>query len=336
MTLSEAGQDAFNPQADAGPNVDANGVVVWTRSDGSNLRVQSARRRDVVGFPRPKGASPMRASRWCRPTTSAPPANRTHGPSLVFPSCNPPVALVCVLTVGTPDANGFAANSVSSVRFKAVAGNPATEANEADVACDRQDRRRAQQPEPCTDYTGSLVAISVNLQITDHRNADGAAGAGTVQAFPLDWSVQCVGDGRHHQGRDCNATTSINALLPGAVLESKRTIWELGQVVVKDAGAERHRLRRLPADLRRRRRDDVHAPGHLRPLDAQGPSKRPWRAPAGRPQVFLRPRVMGPGRRRYPFDHPRGSRGSFLYLDRLGPADRLDPEEWLAEKYESR
>jgi len=45
---------------------------------------------------------------------------------------------------------------------------------------------------------------------------------------------------------------------------------------------------------------------------------------------------MGLVRRRYPFGHPRGSRGSFCSFDRLGPADRLDPEEWLAEKYESR
>src|SRR5215207_2282445 len=55
-TLSQGGEDAFNPQADAGPAVDANGVVVWTRSDGTNLRVQSSRRADVVGAPRPKSA----------------------------------------------------------------------------------------------------------------------------------------------------------------------------------------------------------------------------------------------------------------------------------------
>jgi hypothetical protein len=45
---------------------------------------------------------------------------------------------------------------------------------------------------------------------------------------------------------------------------------------------------------------------------------------------------MGPGRRRYPFGHPRGSRGSFCITTGSAPADRLDPEEWLAEKYESR
>ena len=31
-TLSDGGRDAFNPKADAGPDIDANGVTVWTRS----------------------------------------------------------------------------------------------------------------------------------------------------------------------------------------------------------------------------------------------------------------------------------------------------------------
>src|SRR5215210_1360079 len=39
-TLSEGGQDSFNPKADAGPDVDANAAIVWTRSDGTKLRVQ--------------------------------------------------------------------------------------------------------------------------------------------------------------------------------------------------------------------------------------------------------------------------------------------------------
>ena len=38
------------------------------------------------------------------------------------------------------------------------------------------------------------------------------------------------------RGSDCTTTTSLNAILPGAVLEIKRTIWEMGQVTVRDAG----------------------------------------------------------------------------------------------------
>ena len=55
--------------------------------------------------PRPKGASPVRLS--LVPTydqCSAP--NRTHGPPLAFPSCNPPAQTSGQATVGTPDAFG--------------------------------------------------------------------------------------------------------------------------------------------------------------------------------------------------------------------------------------
>src|SRR5262245_4192760 len=103
-TLSEGGMDAFDPKAEAGPNVDANAAIVWTRSDGTKLRAQAARRRDVVGFARPRGATPLRAA--LVPAYNACTAsNRTHGPALAFPSCNPPVRSSSVLTVGTPDAN---------------------------------------------------------------------------------------------------------------------------------------------------------------------------------------------------------------------------------------
>src|SRR6266540_822347 len=62
---------------------------------------------------RPKGASPLHASlvpayKQCTGT-----GNRTHGAPLAFPSCAPPVQTSNSLTVGTPDANGAGANSIS-------------------------------------------------------------------------------------------------------------------------------------------------------------------------------------------------------------------------------
>jgi hypothetical protein len=243
VTLSAGGQDALEPVTAAGPNVDANGVVSWYRSDGTNFRVQSSRRRDVVGYPRPAGATPVRASLVPAYNACASP-NRTHGPSLVFPSCNPPSRSSAVLTVGTVDANGFAASSVSSIRFRVIPGSPATEANEADVqtVIDVDDVRCAVTSTPAcpsatvgTDYTGR-VGVSINLQITDQRNAAEQPEHGTVQTFPLAWSVQCAATPETNKGAACATTTSLNALLPGAVLETKRTIWEMGQVTVRDAG----------------------------------------------------------------------------------------------------
>ena len=100
VTLSDPSIEAFEPQVVAGPNADANAAVVWTGSDGTNLRIQASRRRDVVGFPRPKGATPIRVS-LVPAYSECTSANRTHGPGLVFPSCNPPVRSSSTLTVGS-------------------------------------------------------------------------------------------------------------------------------------------------------------------------------------------------------------------------------------------
>jgi hypothetical protein len=237
VTLSEGGQDAFDAQIDAGPNSDANAVIVWTRSDGTKLRVQSSRRRDVVGYPRPKGASALRvpmvpAYQQCNVGS----ANRTHGPGLVFPSCNPPVRSSSVLTVGSPDVagNGFPANSVSSVRWKVIPGQAATEANEADVQAIVAVTDVRNHPSN-TDYTGP-VGIRANLQITDHQNSPEQPEPGTTQVFPLEFPVQCIATADTTRGSNCNSTTSMNAILPGSAEEIKRSIWEIGQTVVRDAG----------------------------------------------------------------------------------------------------
>lgn len=235
VTLSEGGQDAFDAQIDAGPNADANAVVVWTRSDGTHLRVQSARRRDFVGYPRPKGAAAVRAALVVAYNPCTVP-NRTHGPALVFPSCNPPVKTSSVLTVGTPDVagNGFPANSVSSVRWKVIPGAASTEANEADVTAIINVNDVRNHPSN-TDYTGRL-GIRTDLKITDHRNAPEQPEPGTTEVFPLELSVLCAATSDTTRGSNCAATSSLNALLPGAVQEIKRSIWELGQTVVRDAG----------------------------------------------------------------------------------------------------
>jgi hypothetical protein len=232
-TLSQGGEDAFNPQADAGPNVDANGVVVWTRSDGTNLRVQSSRRKDVVGYARPKGATPVRISLVPAYNACATP-NRLHGPTLAFASCTPPVQSSSTLTVGTPDANGASPNSTASVRFLSVTGNVATEADEANVNLVTAISDVRNNP-ALTDYTGSVM-MSTTIKITDNRNSDEMPEPGTTQSFPFQWSVPCVATVDSTKGSDCNLATSADALLPGAVAESRRTQWELGQVAVMDAG----------------------------------------------------------------------------------------------------
>ena len=232
-TLSDSGQDGFNPQADAGPNVDANGVIAWTRSDGTNLRVQSSRRRDVVGYPRAKGATPVRFS-LVPAFNQCTASNRTHGPALTFPSCNPPVRSSGPLTVGTVDANGVSSNMEGSVRLRVINGNTATEADEADVELIVSITDVRNNP-ALTDYTGNVMAETV-LQITDNQNSDEQPEPGTTTQFPFRWGVPCVATVDATKGGTCSSTTTADALIPGAVTETKRTMWELGQVVVKDAG----------------------------------------------------------------------------------------------------
>jgi hypothetical protein len=235
-TLSDPGQDAFEPQAAAGPAVDANGTVVWTRSDGTNLRVQSARRRDVVGFPRPKGATPLRASLVPAFKSCASPGNRVHGPSLAFASCTPPVQASSVLTIGSPDANSTPANFVGSLRWTVIVGNANTEANEADVklTVGLSDVRNTTS---LTDYTGNLTA-QADMQITDMSNAPEAPEPGTMQSIKYQAPVSCVATGSTSVGSNCAVDTTANALVPGTVLEGRRTIWQFGQMEIKDPGPD--------------------------------------------------------------------------------------------------
>jgi hypothetical protein len=234
-TLSAPGQDAFEPKVAAGPDVDANGVAVWTRSDGVNLRVQSARRTDVTFYPRPKGASPTRVS--LVPSFNActvGSANRTHGAPLVNPSCAPPVQSSSVLTVGAPDANLQPANYSGNVRYSVIAGNTATEADEADVRLSMSMTDVRNRP-ALTDYSGS-VTVQTSLKITDQSNSAETPAPGTTQSINYTWPATCVTTISTTIGSTCSANTTADALVPGTVVENRRAIWEFGQIQVRDAG----------------------------------------------------------------------------------------------------
>lgn len=233
QTLSDAGRDGFEPKVDAGPAVDANGVVVWTRSDGANLRVQSARRQDVAGFPRPRGASPIRVPLVVAYDSCSSP-NRSHGAPLSYGSCSPPLQSSSVLTVGTPDANGSAANLIGSVSFRAIAGDPTTVADEADVELRAQITDVRNKPSG-SDYVGRVL-VSTTLQLTDNSNASETPAPGTLQKIPYEFPVDCVATADTSIGSTCSFVGRADSLVPGTVIEGRRAIWEIGQVTVKDAG----------------------------------------------------------------------------------------------------
>jgi hypothetical protein len=233
QTLSAPGMEAFEPRVAAGPNVDANAAVVWTGSDGVNTRVQAARRRDVVGFARPKGATPTYTSLVpaYQPCTVP---NRSHGAPLSFSSCAPPQMSSSVLTVGTPDANGFGSNFTGSVNYTVVPTNLLNEIEEADIKLDVSMTDIRNKPSG-TDYVGRVL-VSADLRITDQNNAAETPETGTVQTFKYEFPVDCTATGATNIGSTCVVHTTADAVIPSSVIENKRTVWDLGQVTVKDAG----------------------------------------------------------------------------------------------------
>ena len=62
--------------------------------------------------------------------------NRTHGPPLAFPSCNPPTQTSAQATVGTPDAFGGPANATGHLRLKVLIGAPTPDGFDEDVRID--------------------------------------------------------------------------------------------------------------------------------------------------------------------------------------------------------
>jgi hypothetical protein len=188
------------------------------------------------GYPRPKGATPLRASLVPAYAACTAP-NRQHGPPLVFPSCSPPAQTSGQLTVGSPDAfPGTQANAIGSVTITTITGNPATAADEADARyeIDIQDVRRRSD---LGDYTGQLQVASA-LQITDKDN--GPSETGVVQDIPnYTVTVPCTATAANTAiGSSCTLNTTVDALVPGTIKEGKRAMWALGQVRVNDGGPD--------------------------------------------------------------------------------------------------
>jgi Tol biopolymer transport system component len=190
----------------------------------------------VNSYPRPKGASPMRVSLVTAYGQCTSP-NRTHGPPLAFGSCNPPAKESQHVTVGTGDSNMRPARNEGFLRLRAMPGNPGTPADEADVAISffSDDIFNLD----LTDYTGELRA-SVPITITDKDNTPhpGGPGAGTTQQFDFTVDATCVAVADPQEGSSCQTSTTADALIPGAIKEGRRAVWQLGQVVVYDGGAD--------------------------------------------------------------------------------------------------
>jgi hypothetical protein len=192
-----------------------------------------------TGYARPKGATPFLTYLVPEYDKCETP-NREHAPPLAFGSCSPPQPTSDWLTVGTADSNGQPTKSVGSVRLDAIVGNPTTPADEADMKVQVLISDVRNQSD-LSDYTGELSAEG-DLRITDKNNAV-PPGGGTDPAtlidipFPLA-QVSCVSTADPTIGGQCDVTTTFDAVIPAAVKEGKRSIWQLSQVRVIDGGSD--------------------------------------------------------------------------------------------------
>ena len=198
--------------------------------------------------PRPVGASPLRASMVPAYNACAAP-NRTHGPPLAFPSCNPPVQSSTSLTIGSPDANGAGANSVGFIKLGVVVGTPGPpDDSDVNITASATDIRCKAGVAACgsanaadgADYTGELEGTA-QIRISDHFNAvapGGGTDPATVIDIPFPVVTPCAATASTAVGSTCAITTSANAVVPGAVKDGKRAIVEIGQLQVFDGGTD--------------------------------------------------------------------------------------------------
>src|SRR3954462_13130909 len=191
---------------------------------------------------RPRGATPLRASVVPAFKACAAP-NRTHGTPLAFPSCNPPVQTSNFLTVGSPDANGAAANSQSSILLNVKSTSPEDvliTSSGTDIRC-----LPATSATVCgtanaadgPDYSGQLQG-NATIRITDHYNGPTLTEAATVVDIPFPVNATCTSTAATNIGGTCTANTSANAVVPGSVKEAQRGVDEIGELLINDGAGD--------------------------------------------------------------------------------------------------
>ena len=180
----------------------------------------------AAGYVRPKGATPVRVSLVPAFVPCASP-NRTHGAPLSHGSCAPPAQASSLLTVGTSDANGVAAQAIASVQLTALSGDVKLEVSSTDV----------RMASGLGDYAGNLQARAT-LRLTDRASGPAGDEPGTVQDFPYQFSVPCQTTADPSVGSTCSVSTSADALTGGTVSAGDRTIWQLGSAGLYDSNGD--------------------------------------------------------------------------------------------------
>jgi hypothetical protein len=199
-------------------------------------------------FVRPKSAHPLKVSLVPSSQTCTAP-NRTHGPPLEFPSCDPPVPTSTAVTVGTPEVDGATDNSEGVLKLTVQSGIPGPpEDSDVIIQGSVSDVRCRAGTTACgdtntaggADYIGQLEANTI-MRMTDRFNTvapGGTSDSATVVDFSFPFPFTCVNSASTTIGGLCTASTSLNSLVAGAVKDGKRLVIGLGQAYVNDGGPD--------------------------------------------------------------------------------------------------
>ncbi len=181
-------------------------------------------------YVRPKAATPIHVALVpAYPTCTSP--NRVHAAPLSFGSCAPPQHLSPTLTVGVGDGSPAFSRSVGSVRLKALAGVPGG-IDDADMAI-RLHITNVMRKSDLSDYTGEL-GVDLSFQLTDREGSVSQTSMASGGSF----TAPCTATVSTIDGATCAVDTTVEALIPSAITEGARAIFELGPIRVRDGGPD--------------------------------------------------------------------------------------------------
>ena len=186
-----------------------------------------------AGYARPAGASPVRTSLGS-PTSNAgrePPARTAAR----HPSCNPPAQESDWLTVGTPDANGAAANSTGSVTLKTQVGRSRPARDDANVAARLLDDRRAQQERPDRLHGPATGAAAPAGHRQEQRASVTEPATGDTT---FTFTIPCAGTGDTASDRRARPPPLPMPSCPARCWRAGVRCGQLGKIQVFDGGSD--------------------------------------------------------------------------------------------------
>jgi TolB protein len=187
----------------------------------------------TASYERPQSASPISVSlvplfRQCG--TGATPVNGRHAPPLGTGSCTPPSPSSNVARVGS-SSQGLAQLAVISGDTDPTNGDQA----DVTITAHLTDVLATGGGDYNPNSAGADLTEITRLRLTDRSNNYGGA-SGTTTDLDFSAPVDCTTT-TGPEGSSCDAATSADAVIPGAIQEQRGTIAQIFRVRLYDSGA---------------------------------------------------------------------------------------------------